>query len=103
VALFLCSFFDMVMLTLLASRGMEGWCLRGVKNNEYALVAQLVEHITDTDGVPGSNPGRRTREENSKMFRATVRKPVTISLKEHTQVCSFIFISGVTSRLFIGT
>ena len=27
----------------------------------YALVAQLVEHITDTDGVPGSNPGTRTK------------------------------------------
>lgn len=27
-----------------------------------ARVAQLVEHITDTDGVPGSNPGTRTRD-----------------------------------------
>ncbi len=35
---------------------------------KYALVAQLVEHITDTDGVPGSNPGRRTREEYSNCF-----------------------------------
>ncbi len=26
----------------------------------YARVAQLVEHSTDTRGVPGSNPGTRT-------------------------------------------
>ncbi len=29
---------------------------------EYARLAQLVEHITDTDGVPGSNPGTRTKQ-----------------------------------------
>ncbi len=28
---------------------------------EIARVAQLVEHSTDTRGVPGSNPGTRTR------------------------------------------
>lgn|GEM_PF-3332864 len=28
---------------------------------ERARVAQLVEHSTDTRGVPGSNPGTRTR------------------------------------------
>ncbi len=27
---------------------------------KYARVAQLVEHSTDTRGVPGSNPGTRT-------------------------------------------
>ena len=26
----------------------------------YARIAQLVEHITDTDGVLGSNPSART-------------------------------------------
>jgi hypothetical protein len=30
-------------------------------SNMYARVAQLVEHVTDTDGVPGSNPGARTK------------------------------------------
>ncbi len=30
--------------------------------NIYARVAQLVEHATDTGGVPGSNPGARTRK-----------------------------------------
>ena len=30
----------------------------------YARIAQLVEHITDTDGVPGSNPGARTLNSN---------------------------------------
>ena len=29
----------------------------------YARIAQLVEHITDTDGVLGSNPSTRTRRE----------------------------------------
>lgn len=33
---------------------------------KYARVAQLVEHITDTDGVPGSNPGARTIKKNPK-------------------------------------
>ena len=28
-----------------------------------ASIAQLVEHITDTDGVLGSNPSTRTRRE----------------------------------------
>jgi hypothetical protein len=28
--------------------------------NEYARLAQLVEHSTDTRAVPGSNPGSRT-------------------------------------------
>ena len=26
----------------------------------HARIAQLVEHTTDTGGVPGSNPGART-------------------------------------------
>jgi hypothetical protein len=29
---------------------------------EYARIAQLVEHITDTDGVLGSNPSTRTNK-----------------------------------------
>ncbi len=33
-------------------------CLEFLKNN--ARIAQLVEHITDTDGVLGSNPSTRT-------------------------------------------
>ena len=35
---------------------------QSVSNANNARVAQLVEHITDTDGVPGSNPGTRTTE-----------------------------------------
>ena len=34
--------------------------MRDLEKGENARVAQLVEHITDTDGVPGSNPGTRT-------------------------------------------
>lgn len=34
-----------------------------------ARVAQLVEHSTDTRGVPGSNPGARTSEKNLNCFR----------------------------------
>ena len=29
-----------------------------------ARIAQLVEHTTDTGGVPGSNPGARTNNQN---------------------------------------
>ncbi len=35
--------------------------LNSAASSENARVAQLVEHITDTDGVPGSNPGARTK------------------------------------------
>ena len=31
-----------------------------VHNIQRARIAQLVEHITDTDGVLGSNPSART-------------------------------------------
>lgn len=34
----------------------------------YARVAQLVEHSTDTRGVPGSNPGTRTKKFYNKIF-----------------------------------
>ena len=34
-----------------------------------ARVAQLVEHSTDTRGVPGSNPGTRTRLKISRLWR----------------------------------
>lgn len=31
----------------------------------HARIAQLVEHITDTDRVPGSNPGARTNKKKA--------------------------------------
>ena len=34
----------------------------------FARVAQLVEHSTDTRGVPGSNPGTRTKFYFAKMW-----------------------------------
>ena len=35
--------------------------MNGFENLIFARVAQLVEHSTDTRGVPGSTPGTRTK------------------------------------------
>ena len=34
----------------------------------YARIAQLVEHITDTDGVLGSNPSARTKDRTIRIY-----------------------------------
>ena len=65
---------------------------------KYALVAQLVEHITDTDGVPGSNPGRRTREEYSNCFEYsdTCASRSHIFLVRKLARRSYVFLVGKT-------